>query len=242
MNPSVALTQPAAGSYFVAGSQLLVAASAQTQAPDTVSSVAFYDGSTLLGTITAAPYQTTISNLAAGQHSLSATVTDSGNNTAQSGASLITAIPFRSDFTEFANTTIFPDSTLNYWLNVAAMMLKPSRWGSMLSVGLELFVAHNAVLEAFAVRGVAAGGLPGLSKGAVSAESVDKGALSYDTASTLELDGGNWNLTVYGSRFLRLARMMGAGPIQIGIGFDPNPLGGFAWQGPDVFPGFSNFD
>lgn len=240
MNPSISITSPTA-SYFVAGCTITLVANPQTQSPDTLSSVQFLDGSTSLGTVNAAPWQQAVANLAAGPHSFTAIVTDSGSNTATSAVYAPTAIPLRSDFPEFASTTVFPDSVLNFWFNVASMMLDPCRWGDMYPVGLELFVAHSAVLDALAMRGIAAGGLPGLSKGVVSAESVDKASLSYDTGNSLELNGGNWNLTTYGSRFLRFARMFGAGPIQVGIGFDPNPLGGFAWQGPDVFPGFSNF-
>jgi len=55
------------------------------------------------------------------------------------------------------------------------------------------------------------------------------------------LNAGHWNLTVYGTRFIRFAKMFGAGPIQIGIGYNPSPFGGPAWPGPDCNPGFTNF-
>lgn len=241
MNPSVALTQPAPNSYVVAGSAVTLTANAQTQSPDTVTTVQFFDGTTSLGTVDVAPYTLQQSSVGVGPHVYTAQVTDSGGNSATSSAVGLTAIPLRSDMTEFASTALFPDSTLNYWFGIAAMLLNACRWQQLLTVGMELFVAHNAVLEAFAMRGIAAGGLPGLSRGAISAESVDKASLSYDTGGTLELNGGNWNLTTYGSRFLRLARQFGAGPIQVGIGSNPSPFNGPAWGGPDVWPGFSNF-
>ena len=241
MNPIVALTAPLNSSYVNTGSNITISANAQAVAPATIASVAFYNGTTLISTATAAPYSATLNNIGTGENVITAVATDSDGNTTTSSAVSITAIPFRTDFTEFENTTVFPDSTVNYWFNVAGLMLNPARWMSMLITGLELFVAHNVVLEAYANQTVAVGGLPGLSKGAISGESVDKGSVSYDTASTLELDAGHWNLTVYGTRFIRMAKMFGAGPIQIGIGFNPNPLSGGAWPGPDCFPGFTNF-
>src|SRR5690348_13043815 len=106
MNPTVSIVSPTAN-YFVAGCSITLVSNPQTQAPDTVSSVQFFDGSTSLGTASAAPYQETVSGLPAGPHSFSAQVTDSGNNTATSGVYAVTAIPLRSDFPEFANTTLF---------------------------------------------------------------------------------------------------------------------------------------
>ena len=241
MNPTVVLTQPAPNSVVVAGCSIALTANAQTQAPDTVASVQFFDGATSLGIDTTAPYAATQTNVGAGSHAYTAVVVDTGSNTATSATVGLTAIPLRTDMPEFASQVVFPDSVLNFWFNVASLLLNASRWRQMLPVAMELFVAHNAVLEALAIRGVAAGGLPGLSRGAISAEAIDKGNLSYDTSGTLELNGGNWNLTTYGSRFLRLARQFGAGPLQVGIGSNPNPLNAGAWSGPDCFPGFTNF-
>lgn len=236
--PTVSLTAPAAGAYVVAGSTVSLTAAAAAVAPATITSVEFFYGTTSIGTASAAPFTVSWTNVPAGEYSLSAVATDSNSNTTTSGAQTINVIPLRTDFPEFADTVTFPDSTINYWLNVASMMLIPRRWQQMLTVGIELFAAHNIVLEAYASNTVAVGGLPGLSKGAIAGEAVDKGSVSYDTNSTLELDGGNWNLTVYGSRFLRMARMFGAGPIQIGVGWNPNPLNGPAWGGPDCAPGW----
>lgn len=237
---NVTLTQPWPG-YVVAGSSVNLAATAHADSPNTVQSVAFLDGTATLSTVTASPYSYTLPNVSPGVHQFSALMTDSANTTLQSQASIVGALPLRTDFPEFVDITQFPDSVLNLWLKIAGKMLIPDRWGDMLWLGLELFAAHNAVLEALATTEVGSGGLPGLSRGVVSAESVDKASLSYDTQSALVLDGGNWNLTVYGTRFLYFARMMGAGPIQIGIGHAPDPLNGPAWAGPDVWPGFSNF-
>jgi hypothetical protein len=114
----------------------------------------------------------------------------------------------------------------------------------ILVVGVEMFVAHNLVIDAMNTDTAQIGGWPGIAKGMVSSESPGAVSINYDTQPVMEDGGGNWNLTTYGTRFLRLARMMGAGPIQIGpCGFGgsgsvPGYGGdGPAWWGPNCRPG-----
>jgi len=138
----------------------------------------------------------------------------------------VTVTAFRTDFPEFANTAVFPDTMVAYWLNLAALLLT-SRWGQQLGTGIELFCAHNCVLEAYNTQGVNAGGLPGLTKGVVSAESAGSVSVNYDTASALDPKAEHWNMTNYGTRFWFLARMMGAGPIHLsGCGSGSSPFSG----------------
>lgn len=240
MNPTVALTAPAAGSFLLAGSSVILSASAAAVAPATIASVAFYANGVLLSTVTAEPYQYAWTQPSGGSYSLTAVATDSVGNTTTAGLS-VALIGLRADFPEFSSTQSYPDSTINYWLNVAGLMLNQSRWGTMLNTGIELYAAHNIVLEAQASMTTAVGGIPGVSKGPVSGESIDKGSVSYDSVTASEAGAGNWNLTTYGTRFIRLARMFGAGGIQVGIGYNPNPLNAGAWSGPDCTPGFTNF-
>lgn len=136
---------------------------------------------------------------------------------------------FRTDFSEFADSTKYPDSLITFWMNVAVMLLRADRWQDSLDLATELFIAHHVVLEKFNLDTVNAGGWPGLNTGVVSSESPGGVSISYDTSSILELDAGHWNYTVFGTRFIRLARMFGSGPIQIGAGCSDG-IG--AWQGP----------
>lgn len=128
----------------------------------------------------------------------------------------VTPAQFREDFTEFANTTLFPDSMVTYWLNLAALLLNAQRWGQQLGTGIELFCAHNCALEAYNQQSANASGIPGLTKGVISGESAGAVNVSYDTASALDPKAEHWNLTNYGTRFWFLARMMGAGPTHLG--------------------------
>lgn len=161
---------------------------------------------------------------------------------------MIDAATFRQNFPEFADLTKFPTSAVNFWIATAALLLPVQTWGlgsevaqapvtTRMDIGQSLFVAHNLALEAKNLAVAAAGGLPGSqASGPVSSESVGGVSRSYDTSAGLILDGGPWNLTVYGTRFLYMAKIAGKGPVQIGV----DPYAGFgvggAWYGPPVSP------
>lgn len=81
--PSVLLTAPSDGAIFPPGSDVSITAIAQTPS-GTVEGVEFYEGTTLLGVATAAPYSLTWSNASFGVHSLAARVVDSRGLTATS--------------------------------------------------------------------------------------------------------------------------------------------------------------
>ncbi len=144
----------------------------------------------------------------------------------------VTIARFRSDFPAFSNAETFPDEVINFWLMVAKCQVNGGPWGNMWSVGVELYVAHHTVIDVRNQGEVAVGSLPGLTRGAISSESVGPVSLSYDTAGSAEEGAGHWNLTTYGTRYINLVQQMGAGPVQIGIGYNPNPWNGPAWPGP----------
>jgi hypothetical protein len=73
--PSVSLTFPANGATFTAPASIAITATA-ADADGSVTKVAFYAGSTLLGTDSASPYTLTWSNVAAGSYALTAVATD----------------------------------------------------------------------------------------------------------------------------------------------------------------------
>jgi hypothetical protein len=152
----------------------------------------------------------------------------------------VSVAQFRADFPEFGSTDIFPASQVTFWLNLASLLINPNRWGKVLDAGTELFVAHNLAIEARAQAEAAGGGIPGGQVGPMNSKSVDKVSIGYDTSAGIEAGAGHWNLTTYGTRFIRLAKMFGAGPVQIGVGVVPNG-NGLAWPGPLTTPGFTNF-
>lgn len=152
----------------------------------------------------------------------------------------VNAAQFRKDFTAFADTEKYPNSSVDYWISIAGLMLNVDRWSTLLDHGAELFTAHNLVLEAQTNAAAANGAPPGVSQGPISNKSVDKVSVAYDTASAVELNAGHWNLTIYGTRFIRLARQIGAGPVQVGAVLttgDSFTAQG-VWPGPPVGQGY----
>lgn len=127
----------------------------------------------------------------------------------------ITPTKFRTDFPEFSDAENYSDAQVSFWLSIADRMLIESRWGDVVDQGRELFAAHNLVLGRQAMASSSAGGAPGIGSGLVASKSVDKVAVSYDTTSGIEPGAGHWNLTTYGTRFIWLANMMGAGGMQL---------------------------
>jgi hypothetical protein len=93
-SPLVVLTAPTALSTVNADTPIIVAADAVADRPATISKVEFFNGSTLIGTATAPPYQVSWSNALPGTAMLTARATDSTapavNSSAGSSAIFIT--------------------------------------------------------------------------------------------------------------------------------------------------------
>lgn len=130
----------------------------------------------------------------------------------------VTVVSFRDMFPEFASATVYPDAMVDMWITAAGGLLSAERWGSLLDLGTSLFVAHNITIGAANARAGSRGATPGASSGVVSSKSIDKVSVAYDTGATTIADAGAWNLTSYGVRYLQLARMVGAGGLQVSPG------------------------
>lgn len=89
--PVVAITNPANGASFAAGSVIPITASA-TDADGSVARVEFYDGSVLLGTDTTSPYEFQWTGASAGSHQLTAKAFDNLTASAISAPVSITVI------------------------------------------------------------------------------------------------------------------------------------------------------
>ncbi|WP_175786534.1 DUF4054 domain-containing protein [Burkholderia anthina] len=122
---------------------------------------------------------------------------------------------FRQTFPEFSNSTLYPDAVIQIWLTVSVSLVNPERWQDLTDIGIGLCTAHHVALSMRDQNAVAVGALPGQVTGPQSAKSVDKVSASYDTAAVAIKDGGFWNSTMYGIRYLSLAMMMGAGGMQL---------------------------
>ena len=90
-SPTVGLMTPAANANYTAPSAITLNASA-SDADGTIAKVDFYDGTTLLGTATAAPYTFTWNNIATGSHILTVVATDNLGAATTSAATTVTVI------------------------------------------------------------------------------------------------------------------------------------------------------
>jgi len=91
--PTVTLTGPASGATFTAPATVALTASAAASAGHTIDHVDFLNGSTVIGTATAAPYGFSWSPVAAGTYTLSARAVDNASLTTISQAATITVVP-----------------------------------------------------------------------------------------------------------------------------------------------------
>lgn len=121
---------------------------------------------------------------------------------------------FRAAFPAFVSATTYPDAQVQYWLTLAGNLLPPDKWVDLLDLGTGLYVAHNLALEQLAAKSTAAGGIPG-APGLMTSKSVGPISVGYDASLSAERDAGAWSLTTYGARFIRLARLIGAGGTQL---------------------------
>ncbi len=88
-SPVVSITAPANNATFTAGANVTVTATA-TDADGSVSKVEFYNGATLLGTVTVSPWNYTMTGIAAGTYNLTARATD--NRGAVTTSSVVTIV------------------------------------------------------------------------------------------------------------------------------------------------------
>jgi hypothetical protein len=122
---------------------------------------------------------------------------------------------FRANFPEFTDIARYPDGLLTFWAGIAEQQVNCNRWKLMTANGVMLYVAHEITLAAQNQKAAGIGGVPGGTSGPANSKTVGSVTVAYDTQQTAEKDAGWWNLTTYGKQFIRLARMFGAGAVQI---------------------------
>ena len=124
----------------------------------------------------------------------------------------VTNDQFRFDFPAFRDVEGFTNATLTMYLTVAGNLLSPHRWGDLWTLGQELWAAHFILLDRIDEQSVERGN--NTPTGPVISKTVGAVSVSY-ADSSLEKDVGHWNTTSFGRRFIRFARLVGAGGDQI---------------------------
>ena len=135
----------------------------------------------------------------------------------------VTLRQFRQLFPEFADSSVFVDEQVQPWLSLANQSLNPWRWRQYYARGVGLMVAHELALSRMAQLQVQRGGAPGVGTGVVASKAVNGVSVSYNTNISFLEGGADLNLTIYGIQLLRLARLVGTGPIQV-VGTDASTV------------------
>lgn len=126
-----------------------------------------------------------------------------------------TIATFRSAFTEFQDTSKYPDAMIDVWSALAIEQVNPCRWKSQTDLGVMLYTAHECVLASQNAATANNGGAPGAQSGPANSKTVGTVTVAYDTQQTAEKNAGYWNLTTYGKQFFNLTRKFGAGSVQL---------------------------
>jgi hypothetical protein len=135
----------------------------------------------------------------------------------------LTYSTFTTNFPEFSGSQ-YPQPWFNYWLSVGTKLLRPCAWQDMLDDGMSLFIAHHLALQLRSAKAAATGGDAGGNTGPLANKSVDKVSAGYDTTAGSIEGQGHWNLTMYGTQFIQLARLFGSGgAIASGAGYSVTP-------------------
>ena len=87
--PTVSITSPLTGRMYVAPASISITADATAASGATLTAVEFYNGTTLLGSVSTAPYTYTWSNVPAGSYPLKARAIDSRGVSAESGVAFV---------------------------------------------------------------------------------------------------------------------------------------------------------
>lgn len=242
--PSVAITAPAAGTSFSVPATIAIVATA-SDSDGSVTRVDFYQGSTLIGTRTAAPYTLTWSAVATGSYTLTAKATDNAGASTTSAAIPVTVTAPKIAIAQPANgamvygnqaavagtfsgetgSTIIVDGPFGSRLATIS--------GSSFSASVPIVPGANTLRATIARRNrtfdTASVGVIGNLDPLITF--VSPAATAFDTSSTvsLEVDALSPSASIARVDFYR-----GAAP----LGFATTPPYRFAWANPP----FGNYD
>jgi hypothetical protein len=129
---------------------------------------------------------------------------------------ILTIEGFRQTFPAFRDPVNYPDEAIGFWINQAINFspININRWGQFYDIGLRYYIAHNLALDRVSEITVSGGGAP-VGSGVANSKSVGGVSISYDVEFGSEEKAGHWNLTTFGTRFIRLLRMAGSAPVQL---------------------------
>lgn len=124
---------------------------------------------------------------------------------------------FRNDFPEFSDSARYPVSLITFWSTLAEQVTSEPCYQTTYTTAVKLATAHFITIGQVNAKAGQAGGVPGSSGGVVASKSVGDVSVSYDTTIGVMSgeNAGQWNATTYGRQYLTLARLFGAGAVQL---------------------------
>ncbi|MEB0790625.1 DUF4054 domain-containing protein [Citrobacter portucalensis] len=130
---------------------------------------------------------------------------------------LPTSDQFRTDFPEFANTSVYSDSLIGMYLAQADCLLNQDVFGCQFVAVVELYVAYFAEIRGKVIAAATrnGGSVNTNVGGMLTSKSVDKVSASYDVSGGINPDAGFWNDNWYGRQFYWWWSMSGAGGRQL---------------------------
>lgn len=120
---------------------------------------------------------------------------------------------FREIFKEF-DAENFPDSAVEFFLQIALNYVDKARFGNIYNNALFLYLAHNLSIYNSGQAAARAGSI-GSGGRAIASKSVGSVSITYDNSSDVVSGAGDLNATTYGRQFLQLQKMFGAGCVQV---------------------------
>ncbi|MEK7609595.1 MAG: DUF4082 domain-containing protein [Patescibacteria group bacterium] len=164
--PTVSISSPVNGATFTAPASITINATA-SDSDGTISSVAFYNGATLLGTDTTSPYSYSWTGVGAGTYSLTARATDNSGAVTTSGAVGVTVgsvVTYAITASTGANGSISPTSatvtsgsnqtftiTPNSGYQVAGVLVDGVSVGAVTSYTFSNVTANHTISATFSV-------------------------------------------------------------------------------------------
>lgn len=133
----------------------------------------------------------------------------SGTSLATTAIPVINAATFRAIYPVFFDLTMYPPEAVDFWIADATQRLNPLVWANLLNQGIYLYVAHKLQLGRMMFLN------PNGGFGLVSSKSIGGVSIAYNTTLHTLANAGAFGLTIYGTEFLQLARLVGIGGVQL---------------------------
>lgn len=114
---------------------------------------------------------------------------------------------FRATFPKFCDTSIYPDSVIDLWGNLATQLVDQEKFGTMYETALFLATCHFLTMF---------GSAAGDNTAAMQSKKVGSVSITYATSIDSTIDGaGLWNQTQCGRQLYHLIKLSGSGCIQL---------------------------